>query len=114
MIRATTPTHRFIFEGIDPQTFKELNIYYAQQGIELIKKTIKDCSFNTKEGEKGLLYFVDVTLSQEETKLFTPKMKCKVQLRALTADNRALATDEYEVAVKDVINDEVLGDEDAG
>jgi len=30
MYRATTPTHRFVFDGIDPSTFKELNVYYAQ------------------------------------------------------------------------------------
>jgi hypothetical protein len=30
MYRATTPRHVFIFEKIDPSTFKELNIYYAQ------------------------------------------------------------------------------------
>jgi len=48
------------------------------------------------------------TLSQEETKLFKPRQMVKIQLRALTADDRALATSEYEVQVCDVINDEVL------
>ena len=31
MYRATTPTHKFVFNGLDPSTFKELNVYYAQQ-----------------------------------------------------------------------------------
>jgi hypothetical protein len=30
MVRCTTPTHKFIFDRLDPSTFKELNIYYAQ------------------------------------------------------------------------------------
>jgi len=47
MIRATTPTHKFEFRGIDPSTFKELNIYYAQKGAEILKKTKTDCSFTT-------------------------------------------------------------------
>lgn len=38
MIRSTTPTHIFSFENIDPSTFKILNIYYAQQGVEILKK----------------------------------------------------------------------------
>ena len=49
-----------------------------------------------------------ITLTQEETKLFKSRYPVKIQLRALTETGDALATDEYEVKVKDVINDEVL------
>ena len=108
MYRATTPTHRFVFNGIDPSTFKELNVYYAQQGIELLKKTKEDCIFTSEENLDSTDYVVYLTLSQEETKLFKPRQMVKIQLRALTADDRALATSEYEVQVCDVINDEVL------
>ena len=108
MIRGTTPTHTFTFNNLDPQTFKVLNIYYAQQGVELLSKNKEDCTFSSKETEDGLIYLASVTLTQEETKLFKPKYHVKVQLRVLTADDRALATPEYEVPVQDVINDEVL------
>lgn len=108
MYRATTPTHKFVFNGLDPSTFKELNVYYAQQGIELLKKTKEDCIFTTEENLDSTDYVVYFTLSQEETKLFKPRQMVKIQLRALTADDRALATSEYEVQVCDVINDEVL------
>ena len=108
MYRATTPTHRFVFNGIDPSTFKELNVYYAQQGVELLKKTKEDCIFTSEENLDSTDYVVYLTLSQEETKLFKPRQMVKIQLRALTADDRALATSEYEVQVCDVINDEVL------
>lgn len=108
MYRATTPTHKFVFNGLDPSTFKELNVYYAQQGVELLKKTKEDCIFTSEENLDSTDYVVYLTLSQEETKLFKPRQMVKIQLRALTADDRALATSEYEVQVCDVINDEVL------
>ena len=108
MIRGTTPTHTFTFNNLDPSTFKVLNIYYAQQGVELLSKNKEDCIFSTKETEDGIVYLASVTLTQEETKIFKAKYTVMVQLRVLTEDNRALATPEYEVPVWDVINDEVL------
>ena len=111
MIRATTPRHTFIFENIDPSTFKELNIYYAQQGVEILKKTKNDCAFSEKETDSSINYFVIVRLTQEETKMFKARYPVKIQIRALTEDNDAIATEEYEIPVFNVINDEVLGDE---
>lgn len=109
MIRATTPTHRFVFEDLNPSTFKEMNVYYAQQGVEILKKEKSDFQFSTEETEEHTLYIASVILSQQETKLFKGgKTPVKIQLRALTADNRSLATDEYEVPVYNVINDEIL------
>lgn len=108
MIRGTTPTHTFTFDTLDPTTFKVLNIYYAQQGVEILSKTKEDCVFSTKEIEDGTLYLASVTLTQEETKAFKPKYDVEVQLRVLTADDRALATPKYKLSVWDVINDEVL------
>lgn len=108
MIRGTTPTHTFTFEKLDPSTFKVLNVYYAQQGVELLSKDKDDFTFGTKETDTEMLYTASVTLTQEETKLFKAKNKVEVQLRVLTADDRALATPKYELSIWDVINDEVL------
>ncbi len=108
MYRATTPTHRFIFTNLNPEDFKVLNIYYSQQGQELLKKEKEDCDFATQETEDAIQYVAYVTLSQEETKIFKPRQPVKIQLRALLQDNTALATPEYEVPVLNVINDEVL------
>ena len=108
MIRGTTPTHTFTFDTLDPATFKVLNIYYAQQGVELLSKAKEDCTFSTKETEDKTLYLASVTLTQEETKMFKAKYDVEVQLRVLTADGRALATPKYKLSVWDVINDEVL------
>ena len=108
MIRGTTPTHTFTFNRLDPSTFKVLNIYYAQQGVEILQKNKEDCNFTTKETEEGIMYLVSVTLTQEETIKFNSKYDVEVQLRVLTADERALATQKYKLSVWDVINDEVL------
>lgn len=108
MIRGTTPTHTFTFNNLDPSTFKVLNIYYAQQGVEVFQKGKEDCTFSSKETADGLLYLAQVTLTQEETKMFKAKYDVEVQLRVLTADDRALATNKYKLSVWDVINDEVL------
>ena len=108
MIRATTPTHKFTFNNFDPSTCKQLNVYYAQQGVELLTKSKEDFSFSTEETEDNIVYVATVTLSQEETKIFKPKQKVEVQLRVLTADDRSLASPKYELSVWDVINDEVL------
>lgn len=108
MIRGTTPTHTFSFNNLDPSTFKVLNIYYAQQGVEILSKAKSDCSFSTKETDCGTEYLASVNLTQEETKMFKSKYKVEIQLRVLTADDRALATPKYELSVWDVINDEVL------
>lgn len=108
MYRATTPIHEFIFKEINPETFKILNIYYSQQGVELLKKEKANCNFSSVETEDGEIYMVSITLTQEETKLFKSRYPVKIQLRGLTENGYALATDEYEVNVKDVINDEVL------
>ena len=108
MIRATTPTHTFTFKNLNPETFKVLNVYYAQQGVELLSKSKEDFSFSTKEIEDGIVYEAAVTLSQEETKLFKAKYDVEVQVRALTADDKSLASPKTKLSVWDVINDEVL------
>ena len=58
--------------------------------------------------EDNVIYLASVMLTQEETKMFKSKYDVEVQLRALTADGRSLATPKYKLAVHDVINDEVL------
>ncbi len=108
MIRATTPTHTFTFKNLNPETFKVLNVYYAQQGVELLCKSKEDFTFKTKEVEDGIVYEAAVTLSQEETKMFKAKYDVEVQVRALTADDRSLASPKTKLSVWDVINDEVL------
>ena len=108
MIRATTPTHKFIFTNFDPSTCKVLNVYYVQQGVQLLMKSKESFTFSTKETEDETFYIASVTLTQEETKIFKAKQKVEIQLRVLTADDKSLASPKYELSVWDVVNDEVL------
>lgn len=108
MIRGTTPTHTFTFDKLDPRTFKVMNVYYAQQGVEVLVKNKNDFTFKQEECDKGPIYSASVTLTQEETLNFNSKHKVELQMRALTSDDKALATKKYELSVWDVIDDEVL------
>lgn len=108
MIRGTTPTYTFAFDNLDPSTFKVLNIYYAQQGVEIFCKTKDDCVFSTKETDDGIQHLASITLTQEETKAFKAKYDVEIQLRVLTAEDKSLATPKYKINVWDVINDEKL------
>lgn len=108
MIRGTTPTHIFTFEDINPAELKQLNIYYAQQGAVLLTKTKNDCIINSIEDDEKTIYNVSVTLTQQETKLFSSRYDVEVQVRILTPDNVALATPKYRLSIHDVLNDEVL------
>ena len=99
MIRATTPTHRFNtpFKEAD---IKSLIISYAQLHNEVLTKKKKDCSF---EGTTAI-----VKLTQEDTKKFIVDTPVKIQMRILTVDGDAVASNIYEISVGEVINDEVL------
>lgn len=108
MIRGTTPTHTFTFDKLDPRTFKVMNVYYAQQGVEVLVKNKSDFTFSEEDTDKGTIYSAAVTLTQQETLGFNSKHKVELQLRALTSDDKALATKKYELSVWDVIDDEVL------
>ena len=47
-------------------------------------------------------------LTQEETKLFSARYECQVQIRVLDYSNNALASDISDINIHDVLNDEVL------
>lgn len=99
MMRLTTPEHSFVFPE-SPDVFKEILVTYSQGNIIVLEKRKKDMSF---DGNRG--YF---TLSQEETKLFSPNGKIRMQVRALTYAGEALASPIISMNVVDVLNEEVL------
>lgn len=99
MIRGTTPTH--IFEiPIDSSLLKQVQITYAQGSTNLLVKTIEDCVLDGNS--------ISVTLSQEETLMFSHKKDVEVQIRVLTKDGTAMATTVRQVDVGRVLNEEVL------
>lgn len=110
MIRATTPKHTFIFEE-DPETsFKSILITYSQNGQIVLEKTKDDLEFSSFLENKKTMYSATYRLTQEETNKFEskPRNMVDIQIRALTYNNEALASDKRSIQVQDVLNDEVL------
>lgn len=102
MIRGTTPTLLFNLP-FSASIIKsaEITIQYVD-GLKkvLIKKLLEDCEL----GERS----IGTRLSQEETLQFPAPATTLVQLRVLTTDDIALATEPYKVTVKKLLADEVI------
>lgn len=111
MIRATTPKHSFIFEQ-DPSLFSRILITYVQGDTIVLEKEKSDLTIEQKTNPKcGAIEWVAwLRLTQEETKKFkaTPGAQVKIQVRVLTNEGEALASDKKSISVQDVLNDEVL------
>ena len=99
MYRLTTPQHCFDLP-FGAERVADLIVSYGQGETEVLNKRKDDCIL---EGN-----VVKVKLTQEDTKMFTPDVSVKIQIRLLTTDGEALASREYVVRCEDVLNDEVL------
>lgn len=107
MYRVTTPTHTFKLP-MNTDYLKEIQIVYKQGGLKLIKHY-----------ENGVLpsgmslggKTVVIRLTQEETKAFDARYDVAIQVRVLTADDDAFASQIFTVKVENVLNEEVLADE---
>ena len=107
MIRATTPLQEFTFET-NPAEFSRILITYKQDETIVMEKTQADLSFSSYIGEDGIIvYIASFRMTQEEANLFEPE-PVRVQVRVLTSDNEALASEITTVRVSDVLDDEVL------
>lgn len=102
MIRGTTPTLLFNLP-FSASIIKsaEITIKYID-GLKkvLITKYLADCEL----GETS----ISTKLTQEETLQFPAPAMVQVQLRILTTDDTALATEIYKVSVKKLLADEVI------
>ena len=111
MLRATTSKHSVTLDVNHEETFSEILITYAQNGKIILEKHKSDLTFETCDcfGWKPV-YTAFVKLTQEETKLFAanPKGIVNIQVRALTEDGDAIASDIEQISVQNVLNDEVL------
>ena len=111
MIRATTPKHQFIF-NVDPTEFEKILITYKQGDRIVLEKTELDLTFeeNTIGSTPDVEYVAWFRLTQEETNLFTTtgSSTYQVQVRVLTVNGEALASDKKKIVIQDVLNDEVL------
>ena len=107
MIRATTPLQEFTFES-NPADFARILITYKQDEVIIMEKTQADLSFSSFIGEDGIIVYVAAfRMTQEEANMFAPE-PVRVQVRVLTSDGEALASDIATMRVTDVLDDEVL------
>ena len=107
MIRATTPLQEFTFET-NPADFARILITYKQDEVIVMEKTQNDLSFSSCIGEDGIIvYIAAFRMTQEEANMFQPE-PVRVQVRVLTTDGEALASDITTMRVSDVLDDEVL------
>lgn len=101
--RGTTPTIRFVFNEVQLE-----NLDYAEltvtQGLNVIAErtgSSQDCQVDYITGSSGPWY-IQWTLTQEETLALRPKVRVKSQCRYSTLDDHAYATKEQEDIVRDI------------
>ena len=100
MIRGTTPTHRFELP-FSVENVSDALIVYSQNGEEVLRKTVRHCHMVDKT--------LSVDLTQEETFRFRCDRKVRVQVRVLTNDGRAMASNVLNIDVGECLSDDVLG-----
>lgn len=99
MFRATTPTHIFTIPFNTGQ-LQEIRITYQQNGANVLTKTEADCTLTENE--------IKVTLTQEETLLFSEEHRVSIQLRVLTTSGQVMASDIYKETAQACLDEEVL------
>lgn len=98
MKQGTTPTHRFVLPfALDE--IEEVEITYCQNGREILKKHMDNCTLEEKT--------ISTTLTQEDTFEFQ-EGSVEIQIRVKTNDGTTLASDIKKVSCKRCLSDEVL------
>lgn len=103
MIRGTTPPIEINLPN-DASNYKEIVCTFKQGGKIVIEKKLSDM---TVEGQK-----LSFRLTQEETLGLSASEYVVIQIRAVTTDDRALATWMSMTSVQDVLNEKVLPEVD--
>lgn len=103
MYRATTPTHTFTLP-MDTSNCLEILVTYKQGNVQLDKhyqdNIIPDgMTLDEKD--------VSVRLTQQETLMFK-RDEVSAQVRVLTTQNQAMASQKFKIRVHDVLNEDIL------
>lgn len=98
MIRGTTPTFTFNLP-FDTSLVKKAFITIRSKGVE-VEKGIEDCVLDGTT--------IGTSLTQEETLRLPKNRQAEIQLRVLTKDNVALATEIYAIQVADILKEGVI------
>jgi hypothetical protein len=100
MVRATTPTHKFVLPFDYDAFVTKCIVTYSQCGKIVLEKRDDEVLHDGN--------VLTVHLSQEETKLFGAFAQVDVQIRVLTNTEDVLASQIFHLNVRNVLNDEVL------
>lgn len=99
MRQGTTWPHKFKIP-FSTSMLKSVQVVYAQGSNILFRKTIGDCILSGRE--------VQLSLSQKETLKLDPKKELQLQLRLLTTDDVAFASNIFITGVEPSLDGEVL------
>lgn len=104
MYRATTPDHTFRFK-FQADTCAIIRVAYAQNGkLKFVKKYVNGVA------DSGMVLDgtdVIITLTQEETKMFS-EGHAGVQIRAMNSAGKVVASGKFVVSVEGVYDDEIM------
>lgn len=98
MIRGTTPTLTFNLP-FDTSMIKAAFITIKSRGVE-VEKSGSDCVFSGTT--------ISTKLTQEETLSLPQSQLANIQLRVLTVNEEALATNIYTIKVEEILKEGVI------
>lgn len=96
MIRGTTPTVKFTLP-FDTSLIQSVYITFSQKGEELFTLVNSDCTFL----ENG----ITSKLSQRQTLALTHNAPVEIQIRVLTTDGNALASNIIRTVTEKILKD---------
>ena len=96
MIRGTTPTLTFTLP-FSTSTIRSLMLTFSQSGKEVFTLEKEDCTLDDTS--------VIVHLTQEQTLKFLTTALVEIQMRVLTTDNQAIASEIITCSIDKVLKD---------
>ena len=99
MRRGTTPTHTFVLP-FNVEAVQAVQIIYRQGGENVLVMDKDDCALTRN--------IISVRLTQEDTFAFKDSANVEIQIRVLTADGEATASDVMQVSCKECLTEDVL------
>ena len=99
MRRGTTPTHTFVLP-FNVESVQAVQVIYRQNGENILILEKEDCTLSGNT--------IVVRLTQEDTFAFVDSVNVKVQIRVLTADGEAMASDPVVVSCGKCLTEDIL------
>lgn len=99
MRRGTTPTHTFVLP-FNVEAVQAVQVIYRQDGENILVLEKEDCTMSGK--------VVSVRLTQEDTFAFKDDTNVEIQIRVLTEDGEAMASDPMIVGCGRCLTEDVL------